>query len=84
MRSSRSLGDRSRWPRRAPHSRGRSAAHSPQRCTCLTAAERLQGPPRERMSERSDRSTATKAGITDRRLCDRAGNLNDPAVRHFW
>jgi hypothetical protein len=38
---------------------------------------------RERMSERSDRSTATKAGITDRRLCDRAENLNDAGRTAF-
>jgi hypothetical protein len=51
---------------------------------CLSARTSRCSAARERMSERSDRSTATKAGITDRRLCDRAENLNDPAVRHFW
>jgi hypothetical protein len=51
---------------------------------CLSARTSRCSAARDRMSERSDRSTATKAGITDRRRCDRAENLNDPDVRHFW
>jgi hypothetical protein len=82
-------GPRAREPHPEPAvSRGQTHARRRDRLRtwswCLSARTSRCSAARERISERSDRSTATKAGIIDRRLCDVAENMNDPDVRHFW